>query len=279
MEVNMRFYYPGFKIKALTFSYDDGCTQDIRLAEMFRRHGVKGTFNLNSSRFGNIGQITRLGKYTVSFSMVEAEKVPEIYKGHEIATHSYTHPSLCNISDEEIDREIGLDIEALTSLAGYRTLGHAYPGGCFSDHVIEKLRSLGIKYARTVVSTKDFSLPEDFLAWHPTCYDHESGVNTLVSRFLAIDKADDTLPLFYIWGHSFELDMWDTDRWADMDMLCAALSRDPMTWYATNMEICDYITAVRAVQASGTNVNDTGVDLYVEKNGVKITWKSGEVLR
>ena len=73
--------------------------------------------------------------------------------------------------------------------------------------------------------------------------------------------------------------MWDTDRWADMDMLCAALSRDPKTWYATNMEICDYITAVRAVQQSGTSINDTGVDLYVEKNGVKITWKAGAVLR
>ena len=34
--------------KILTFSFDDGVTQDIRLIEMFDRYGLKGTFNLNS---------------------------------------------------------------------------------------------------------------------------------------------------------------------------------------------------------------------------------------
>lgn len=275
----MRFYYPGFKVKALTFSYDDGCTQDIKLIEIFNRHGVKGTFNLNSSRFGNIGDIVRLGKYKVSFSMIENEKIADTYKGHEVATHSYTHPNLCKISDEELEQEINLDAGKLESLIGYRPTGHAYPGGDYDERVIGKLSELGIKYARTTVSTKAFELPENFLAWHPTCYDHEEGVSTLASKFIAIDEADDTLPLFYIWGHSFEFDIWDTDRWADMDVLCAALSHDPKTWYATNLEICDYVNAVRSVNESGTKINNTGINLYLEKNGVKITWKSGAELK
>ena len=54
----MKFYYPGGKHKALTFSYDDGQIFDIRLAEILRSHGLKGTFNLNSGTlspsFGNI---------------------------------------------------------------------------------------------------------------------------------------------------------------------------------------------------------------------------------
>ena len=36
------------KKKAVTFSYDDGVTQDRRLVEMMNTYGVKGTFNLNS---------------------------------------------------------------------------------------------------------------------------------------------------------------------------------------------------------------------------------------
>ena len=36
------------KKKAVTFSYDDGVTQDCRLVEMMNTYGVKGTFNLNS---------------------------------------------------------------------------------------------------------------------------------------------------------------------------------------------------------------------------------------
>ena len=37
--------YPGGKAKAVTFSYDDGVQQDKRLAGIFDKYGMKGTFN------------------------------------------------------------------------------------------------------------------------------------------------------------------------------------------------------------------------------------------
>ena len=40
--------FPEGKTKALTFSYDDGEKQDIRLIQLFNKYGLKGTFNLNS---------------------------------------------------------------------------------------------------------------------------------------------------------------------------------------------------------------------------------------
>ena len=43
----MYMLFPDAKRKALTFSYDDGVEQDIRLMEIFNKHGLKGTFNLN----------------------------------------------------------------------------------------------------------------------------------------------------------------------------------------------------------------------------------------
>ena len=36
------------KKKAITFSYDDGVTQDERLISLFNKYGLKCTFNLNS---------------------------------------------------------------------------------------------------------------------------------------------------------------------------------------------------------------------------------------
>ncbi len=45
--------------KAVTFSYDDGVTQDIRLIEMFNRYGLKSTFNINSELLGRQGQLVR----------------------------------------------------------------------------------------------------------------------------------------------------------------------------------------------------------------------------
>ena len=47
--------YPQGKLKALTLSYDDGVEQDIRLMEIMNRHGLKGTFNLNSGLFAPEG--------------------------------------------------------------------------------------------------------------------------------------------------------------------------------------------------------------------------------
>ena len=36
------------KMKALTFSYDDGNMADGRLIEILDRYGMKGTFNINT---------------------------------------------------------------------------------------------------------------------------------------------------------------------------------------------------------------------------------------
>ena len=45
---NIFMRFPGGRAKALTLSYDDGVVQDIRLIDIMRRHGLKGTFNINS---------------------------------------------------------------------------------------------------------------------------------------------------------------------------------------------------------------------------------------
>lgn len=33
--------FPGGKAKTVTFSYDDGCRQDLRTVQVFDRHGLK----------------------------------------------------------------------------------------------------------------------------------------------------------------------------------------------------------------------------------------------
>ena len=40
--------FPGGRHKVLTMSYDDGRQEDYRLVELFNKHGIKGTFNLNA---------------------------------------------------------------------------------------------------------------------------------------------------------------------------------------------------------------------------------------
>ena len=51
------------KKKAVTFSYDDGVEQDIRLIRLFDKYELKCTFNLNSGMFGVKGDAVRKGVY------------------------------------------------------------------------------------------------------------------------------------------------------------------------------------------------------------------------
>ena len=44
--------YPEGKAKAVTFSYDDGVAQDVRLAELFCKYGIKATFEEMSKATG-----------------------------------------------------------------------------------------------------------------------------------------------------------------------------------------------------------------------------------
>ena len=48
---NPMILFPGGLKRALTLSYDDGVEQDVRLIEIMNRHGLKGTFNLNSGAY------------------------------------------------------------------------------------------------------------------------------------------------------------------------------------------------------------------------------------
>ena len=45
------------KMKAVTFSFDDGVTQDKRLIEIFDKYGLKCTFNINSELLGKPGML------------------------------------------------------------------------------------------------------------------------------------------------------------------------------------------------------------------------------
>ena len=71
------------KMKAVTFSYDDGVLQDKRLIEILNKYGLKCTFNLNSGFFGKAGSLIR-DDVTVAHCKPLAREVHDIYEGHEI---------------------------------------------------------------------------------------------------------------------------------------------------------------------------------------------------
>ncbi len=225
------FLFPEGRLKALTMSYDDGTVDDRRLVDIFNRHGIKGTFHLNSSLLGK-------GNH------VQLDEVAELYRGHEISCHGCLHAGLNQISREEIVRDMWEDRQALEKLAGYPVRGMSYANGRFNRESVETLRGLGFVYGRTTLSTAKFDIPDDFLTWHPTC--HHS--HDLPVKLESFKQQKYLLSLMYVWGHSFEFER--RNNWELIEDFCAAASGDEKVWYATNIEIYDYLTAARRLEYS-----------------------------
>ena len=121
------------KKKAITFSYDDGVVQDIRLIELLNKYGLKCTFNLNSELLSKKGMLIREGKRIAHYK-IHTEDVKHIYEGHEVAVHTLTHPNLTQCDDKEIIRQVEADRLNLSELVEYEVVGMAYPcGGVNND--------------------------------------------------------------------------------------------------------------------------------------------------
>lgn len=224
------------KYKAITFSYDDGITQDIRLIEIFNKYGLKATFNLSSALLGTNRTIVRNGK-DVSHNKVSPDSVRSIYEGHEIASHTLTHPVLTDLSDEEVIREVEQDRLNLSELAGYEVVGLAYPHGTsfINDHIAQLVKEkTGIRYARTTSSSYTFAPePDLYQLGASTPSVHLDKMFAMGEEFVNL-KAD-TPQIFYIWGHSFEFDANDT--WERFEEFCQFISGRDDIYYGTNKDV------------------------------------------
>ena len=225
------------KLKAVTFSFDDGVTQDKRLIALLNKYNLKATFNLNSSLLGLYGELTTFG-VSVRHDKVLASEVREVYNGHEVAVHTLTHPLLTGHSDQAVTWQVEEDRKALSRLVGYEVVGMAYPcGGENNDDRVAGVikNTTGVKYARTITSSHSFEPQDNLLRFNPSVYYcHEDKMFELGEKFIQL-KADKP-QLFYIWGHSYELDAGGIS-WERFEEFCKMISGRDDIFYGTNAEV------------------------------------------
>lgn len=273
-----RMRFPGFLGKALTLSYDDGVQTDARLIEIMQKHGLKGTFNINSGLFAKEGTVYPKGQVHRRMSKNEAYA---LYKdsGMEIATHAFNHPHLESLTTTEITGEIMLDRVAIEKETGVITRGHAYPYGTFSDKVVECLKSCGMLYARGVNSTFKFDIPEDFLRLQPTCHHKAGNLMELARKFVEMSVLNEP-QLFYLWGHSYEFD--GDNNWNVIEEFAQFIGNKDDIWYATNTEIFEYIEHYKRIITSGDGdivYNPTSIPLYFNVWGKEYKLNPGETVK
>lgn len=272
--------YPEGKSKAVTFSYDDGVTSDERLARLLAERGMKCTFNFTA----------REGGFT-------SEQIEDIFyeNGHEIANHGAEHRSTGHLRPIEGIRDVLNCRLALEKMCGRIIRGMAYPDngitrfGNFGSYEAVKqfLTELDIAYSRTTGGDNNsFTLPSDFHAWVPTAHHNNPKLFDYIDEFLALDISPSVYyatrfpRLFYIWGHSFEFDR--DNNWDRIEKVCDAFMQSDDIWYATNMEIYDYVQAYKSLVYSSDNTlvyNPSLIRMWIDCDGVLVDIKPGETKR
>lgn len=274
--------FPEGKTKAVTFSYDDGAESDIRLADTLTKHALKGTFNLNSSKLLSGDGLS-----------VEEIKMHLLDAGHEIAVHGEFHKALglCSPLD-------GIKDVLNCRLKLEKTFGRIIRGMAYADSGICNIQygtdytkiklylsDLGIAYSRTLGGDNNlFRLPQDWYAWMPTVHHDNPKALEYAEEFLEIDCNEQYYArmyprLYYVWGHSVEFDR--KNNWERLDELCEKLSGHEDVWYATNIEIYDYVQAFHSLVFSADDTivyNPTLVKIWFNIDKQEYCIEPGQTL-
>ncbi len=245
--------FPEGKHKVLTMSYDDGLHFDKRLIEIFNKNGIKGTFHLNAG----LSEDKR---------RIRPEDIKEIYEGHEVSCHTLTHPTIERCPIDQVVQQVIEDRKGLEAACGYPVRGMSYPNGSYNDEIVRLLPHCGIEYCRVVGNTDDFAMPRNYLTWKSTCH-HGHNLMQNAERFAALNKTQ-YLYMMYVWGHSYEFDR--DNSWDLIEGFCEYIGGRDDIWYATNIEIVDYMNAAKNLKftASGDMVyNPSAIPVWISVDG------------
>lgn len=264
------------KTKVLTLSYDDGVVQDIRLIKIMNEHGIKGTFNINSGLY--LAEDAVRDKFYGRMKLSEAKEL-YLNSGQEVAVHAFTHPFLEKLDSAEIIYQITEDKKAIERDYGKLARGMAYPFGTYNDEVVDILEKCHIAYARTTKPTYGFGLPENWLTLHPTCHHNSEKLDELIKDFVENTNRYNQCQMFYLWGHSYEFD--NNDNWDVIEKFAEYAGGHEHIWYATNIEIYDYVKAYERLQTSYDKSiihNPSATDVWFMEKGKTYYIKAGETI-
>lgn len=276
--------FPGGKDRAVTLSYDDVSMHDRRFLEIINQYQMKCTFNVNSQYIDDdpTRRLTRQEVYDLKY-----------VHGHEVAVHGAKHIAPGRTTAVNGIRDVlecRLELEKLMHCI---IRGMAYPDTgirrmCSTvdyETIRNYLKDLGIVYARTLAGDNNsFLLPEDWYAWMPTCHHRNPELMNWVDEFLALDIKSSYITgheprVFYMWGHTSEFE--SNGNWDRLETFCQKISGKEEIWYATNIEICEYVQAYHSLIWSVDNdivYNPTHFKIWFEADNKDYCIEPGETL-
>jgi peptidoglycan-N-acetylglucosamine deacetylase len=124
--------------RIVTTSWDDGERTDLRLAEILRSRGIRGTFYIP------------IAPYQGRPALSHTELRSLASEGFEIGAHGYSHRPLWSLSAKELAEEINPCKPTLEDILGAEVPMFCYPHGRYDSNVVRVLKEAGYRGARTV---------------------------------------------------------------------------------------------------------------------------------
>ena len=202
-------------MKYFIFSIDDGTIYDCKIIEIFNKYNIKGTFNLNS---GLDDFVWYLGDHPIR--RLKLNENFKLYDGHEVASHSLTHPHLTMCPGEDIVKEVGEDISNLERIFDRPVHTFAFPFEDSDERCISIIKHLhNIEVIRLSEIDTSYQLPNDLYHVKITSLD----INDAINRFDEFLKNKDS-KLFVFVSHAYDFEVNQT--YDKLEMLCRLVSEN-----------------------------------------------------
>jgi peptidoglycan/xylan/chitin deacetylase (PgdA/CDA1 family) len=215
------------KPKIVTTSWDDGDCADLKVAEILRSRGSRGTFYIPIN----------YRERPLSHSELRALAL----EGFEIGAHGFSQKPLWGLQPKELAQEVGPCKQILEDILGKEVELFCYPRGRYDANAIHALQEAGYKGARTVRMlatrpvTDPFQLPTTLQVFPHPRLDYLKNVaraqslESLQSGMVNIlrlgnwvelgkslfDKVMEDGGIWHLFGHSWEIEklgLWDDLR-------------------------------------------------------------------
>ncbi|MBQ4569544.1 MAG: GNAT family N-acetyltransferase [Ruminococcus sp.] len=268
----IRKLYPFGRKKAFNVTYDDGVLQDVRFAELLNKYNLKGTFNLNSALMEN--EFEWIHESGLVVKRLNKEDAVSLYKGHEIASHTATHPFMDSLTREEIIRELSRDKMSLEKLFSQPVRGFAVPFDHYSELIAQCVKECGFEYARISEESLCFKPQSDYYNWRATVFHLDESLESISQKFIA---SDEELAFFQIVGHTYDLDV--ENKWETIENVFREISACGDILSMTTIEAVSYLRAMsKAEIADGYIKNNSDVNLWFEVDNKVCKVKPDEIL-
>jgi peptidoglycan-N-acetylglucosamine deacetylase len=239
-------------------SWDDGCTDDPRLADLLAKYGVPGCFYVprdNPER-----------------PVLDVPAIRELGSSHELGGHTLSHLPLSSLDDARAEREIRDGKRWLEDVLGRSTAVFCYPQGKFARKhtaMVQRAEYLGARTADWMC----LSPGPDILRIAPSLhlYPHSPAVHVAhcarrghgrelaryLTRFHAASRPS-TLALamldfveqhggvFHLWGHAWELEQ--VGLWHELEIILRAIASRPALQRVTNAELAARLGGARVAR-------------------------------